>query len=122
MWGNQKSGARIELIGLEGGESKIKSNRLEPVHLIDDPAARLGLELGAPVASGGGGSGVGALRWPPVGVHGRGSAMAGSRGSLIDWRRGGETLGVTDWLLLGVIDQRRRHLCCWLTSHNTGGV
>ena len=81
MWGNQKSGARIELIGLEGGESKIKSNRLEPVHLIDDPAARLGLELGAPISSGGGGGAVGSLRGPPVGVHGRGSAMAASRGA-----------------------------------------
>ena len=56
----------------------------EDVHLIDDPMARLGLKLGAPVASGGGsrvrvdaaggsdGGRVGALRGAPVGgaVHG----------------------------------------------------
>ena len=39
-------------------------------YLIDDPAARLGLELGAPIAYGGGGGGVRPLGGPPVGVHG----------------------------------------------------
>jgi len=70
---------------VRGGKgSEAKEEGPMDVHLIDDPASRLGLELGAPVASGGsggvrvdatgGGDGgrVGPLRGAPVGgaVHG----------------------------------------------------
>ena len=47
---------RIELIQLEGGE--IKPNQLVSLHLIDNPAAGFGVELGAPVASAGGSRGI----------------------------------------------------------------
>lgn len=84
MWTNRIEPNAKELKLHPVSEGKESEGRGVDVHLIDDPAARLGLELGAPVASGGGGGvrvdatggsdgyRVGPLRGAPVGgaVHG----------------------------------------------------
>jgi hypothetical protein len=79
----ESNAKELKLHPVSEGEGKRRKRGVD-VHLIDDPVARLGLELGAPVASGGGGgvrvdatggsdgSRVGPLRGAPVGgaVHG----------------------------------------------------